>query len=606
MKKMRKYILLLVSLLLINVLSLVAQENTKSQIIKWIDGEKYYIHTVAKGQGLYAIKKLYAVEEKDILEANPEVFDGLKLGQEIKIPFKKSNQDAEKYRIHIIEAGQTIYSISKIYNVGQEDIFKLNPETKNGYKINQRIKIPNVTLADKEKKEQEDKKTYKVRRKDTLYGLSKKFGVDEKAILAKNPIIVKEGLKKGQRIFIPEKEVIIKEALFMPVDTMVYQSDSTLLVSEMPCDSLSLVRDSAMNIVLMLPFELDITSFTNELEIPKNTLPKYKNKPFFEFYQSSLLTINQLKEKGYRLNLHVFNTKRDANHVQNLLNKSVFNDVDLIIGPVYKPTFDVVKKFMKGRNVPMINPILKGQNLGQHSNFVFDIFPDISQEMKATAMYLNQSDTSQIFLVHSGGIQDMILLENLSKFYPSVRVDELGDTLANYKELVFPDSREIDFSSFLNAQKHNLIVILSDDQAFVSNVYTKLNVISQNFNIQVFGRPKWERFENIDIAYLHRLNTVRLQSEFVDYKDTNVIQYVEAYRTLFNQEPGKYAFYAHDYTLNFVKYFYHLSILECLDSFRFKGFIFDMSLRKTPLGWKNTRFHFVNFTPDIELKELEY
>ncbi len=603
---MKKHILLLVSLLLINVLSVVAQENTKSEVVKWIDGEKFYIHTVAKGQGLFAIKKLYGVEEKDILEANPEVFDGLKLGQEIKIPFKKSNQEEKKYRIHIIEAGQTIYSISKLYNVSQEDIFKLNPETKNGYKINQRIKIPNITLADKEKEEQEDKKTYKVRRKDTLYGLCKKFGVKEKAILAKNPIIVKEGLKKGQRIVIPEKEVIIEEALFVPVDTMIYRQDSILTASDMPCDSLSLNRTSAMDIVLMLPFELDITSFTSELEVPKNTLPKYKNKPFFEFYQSTLLTINQLKKKGYRLNLHVFNTKREAAHVQNLLNNPVFEDVDLIIGPVYKPTFEVVKNFMQGRNVPVVNPILKGQNLGQYSDFVFDIFPDVNQEMKATAMYLNQADTSKIFLVHSGGIQDMILLENFNKFYHATRVNELGDTVANYKELIFPDSREIDFTPFLDAQKHNLIVILSDDQAFVSNVYTKLNVISQGFNIQVFGRPQWERFENIDIAYLHRLNTVRLQSEYIDYQDTNVTQYIAEYRTIFNQEPGKYAFYAHDYTSNFIKYFYRYGNLDCLDSFRFKGFIFDMSLRKTVLGWKNTRFHFINFTPDIELKELEY
>ncbi len=598
---MRRYILLL-ALYLSSFGFLFAQENTKSKVIKWIYGEKYYIHTVTKGQGLFAIKKLYGVEEKDILECNPDAFDGLKLGQQIKIPFKKSKSESSKYRIHIIEPGQTIYSIAKIYNVSQEKIFELNPETKNGYKINQKIKIPNVTLVAKTNANPEKK--YKVRRKDTLYGLSKKFGVDEKAILAKNPIIVKEGLKKGQRIIIPEKEIIIKEALFVPVDTMYYEVDTVLV--KYPCDNYSLKRESIMNVVLMLPFELDIVSFTNELEVPENNLPKYKNKPFFEFYQSTLLTINMLKKEGYRLNLQVFNTKRDTNRVHNLLNRPIFADADLIIGPVYKPTFKIVKAFAEEQNIPIVNPILKNQNLGQYSDLVFDIFPDVNLEMKAAAMYLNQLDTSEIFLVHSGGLKDMMLLERFNRFYHPFRVNEVGDTIANYKELIFSDCRKIDFKPMLNAVKHNLVVILSDDQAFVSNVYSELNIEAEAFNIQVFGRPQWERFDNIDIAYIHRLNTVRMQTEFVDYKDTAVINYVEKYRDIFKQEPGKYAFYAHDYTYNFVKYFYHWQTSDCIDNFVFKGFLFDMTLQKTDLGWKNMNFHFINFTPDIELKKLNY
>jgi len=122
---MSKQIIIFIAFIFLISFSAFSQENNKSEVIKWVDGQKYYIHTVAQGQGLFSIKKLYGVEEKDILENNPEAFDGLKLGQELKIPFIKQKQEVSKYQIHIIAAGESIYSISKQYNVSTESISNL-------------------------------------------------------------------------------------------------------------------------------------------------------------------------------------------------------------------------------------------------------------------------------------------------------------------------------------------------------------------------------------------------------------------------------------------------------------------------------------------------
>lgn len=53
---------------------------------KYIDGRKFYIHKVSKGETLYGISKKYDVEIKDIVLENPLTINGLSLGLTIRIP----------------------------------------------------------------------------------------------------------------------------------------------------------------------------------------------------------------------------------------------------------------------------------------------------------------------------------------------------------------------------------------------------------------------------------------------------------------------------------------------------------------------------------------
>src|SRR5690606_16187492 len=58
----------------------------KSKKIEVIDGRKYYLHSVEKGQTLYAISKVYSVSVNDIVIENPEAIDGISQGQLLRIP----------------------------------------------------------------------------------------------------------------------------------------------------------------------------------------------------------------------------------------------------------------------------------------------------------------------------------------------------------------------------------------------------------------------------------------------------------------------------------------------------------------------------------------
>ena len=70
------------------IISLFFLAQAKSNNVQTVSGVKYYIHKIQKGQSLYSISKLYNVNLDDIYSINPETRIGTKVNQEIKIPFK--------------------------------------------------------------------------------------------------------------------------------------------------------------------------------------------------------------------------------------------------------------------------------------------------------------------------------------------------------------------------------------------------------------------------------------------------------------------------------------------------------------------------------------
>ena len=102
-------------------------------------GKPHYIHLVQKGETLYGLSKTYEVSIDEILALNPIIKEkGLSLGAELIVPAKGVTTLS-----HTVAKGETMYAISKKYNCTIEDILRLNPEVKEtGLKVDQVIQIP--------------------------------------------------------------------------------------------------------------------------------------------------------------------------------------------------------------------------------------------------------------------------------------------------------------------------------------------------------------------------------------------------------------------------------------------------------------------------------
>ena len=116
-----------------------------------------------------------------------------------------------KYTIHDVEKGETLFSLSRKYGVPVDDIKGANEVLVNGLKAGQRIKIPQPQPEVSTKSEEKSVRMHKVLRGETLYSLSKANGLTVEELREANPHIHK-GLKAGQNIVIPTKKVVEESA----------------------------------------------------------------------------------------------------------------------------------------------------------------------------------------------------------------------------------------------------------------------------------------------------------------------------------------------------------------------------------------------------------
>ncbi len=198
-------------------------------------GQKVIKHKVKSGESIYSIARKYDVTEKEIYEWNPKL-KGKVLGLKtiVEIQNKKYKEEEQKpkekkkevvivpalsssnepYLIHTVSAKETLYSLSKQYGISMEEICELNPELKTGnLKKGAKLKFPNtIKIVDtndqiKAPKSVEIPTTnettvattdliHKVQAKETLYRISKKYGVSVSELQRLNPAIT-SGLPIG-------------------------------------------------------------------------------------------------------------------------------------------------------------------------------------------------------------------------------------------------------------------------------------------------------------------------------------------------------------------------------------------------------------------------
>lgn len=119
--------------------------------VETINGKVFVVHRVDERETLYAIARRYGASVDAIVGSNPGLTSSLEVGQIIKIPYtvKSSARRDAGASTHRVEAKETMYSISKMYGVSVDDIRRWNNLTDNSISIGQEliIKKPAATTT---------------------------------------------------------------------------------------------------------------------------------------------------------------------------------------------------------------------------------------------------------------------------------------------------------------------------------------------------------------------------------------------------------------------------------------------------------------------------
>ncbi|MET0945125.1 MAG: LysM peptidoglycan-binding domain-containing protein [Flavobacterium sp.] len=196
--------------------------------------EKYIKHKISKGENLTLIAKKYGVKAKDISKANPNAPKVLKLNSILLIPNVNQVSEIKSTEtvsnttpgLHEIQAKETLWGISKKYNVSVEDLKRANPSLETeGLKPGQQINIPSNSIAVSEKPIDDLKivtdveVVVEVQPKETKYAIAKRYGLTVAELEKQNPFI-KGKLPVGYvlKIRTSKKKADAAQALMQPTN----------------------------------------------------------------------------------------------------------------------------------------------------------------------------------------------------------------------------------------------------------------------------------------------------------------------------------------------------------------------------------------------------
>lgn len=125
------------------------------------------------------------------------------------------NALAQNFKTHTVKQGETIEEIAKHYSVTPHDIYALNPDAKKKLDKGMKLIIPNSklsTVKGEESQELVGYETHKVKRKETLFSLSKEYKISIEELKKHNKQLYAENLKKGDKIRIPKFKTVTSVA----------------------------------------------------------------------------------------------------------------------------------------------------------------------------------------------------------------------------------------------------------------------------------------------------------------------------------------------------------------------------------------------------------
>lgn len=591
------------------------------------NGTVYYIHTVREGQTFFSICKAYDANREIVERENPELDpEHLKPGQavwipetaiQVLIPYPVNRDDFYELQV---KKKHTVFSIARRYNVDEETIYYYNPWARNGIQVGQTLWIPRAETSVKTGQEPQDTVHYfyyTLKEKDTLYSISRYYGVTVADIIYHNPVL-REGMHPGLTLMIP------KPGLMM--------ADSAATEESLMVDVWSCLPEEEMvtyDVALLLPFFADHIMRLSHESQDRDTLittgPDVYTQigmSFAEFYEGFLLAVDSLKHTGLSVNLHSYDTKRDSAKLVRIQRELLMLQPDLIIGPVYSEHMSMVSRLAMYQDINIISPLSTSESLVSGNERLFQVVPSKEAESVALVEYLKQYETGQFILIRSA---DSLSMNDSRRFKMHMLNGLTLDTIGNsprFRDYILTDTLMENLEKLLekdlSKEVENFVIVFSSNEAEVIKLISRLYVLSDkgDYPIRLFGQPEWQTWQGIDLGHVHQLQLTLFTPFYTDFSDRQTAKFLSKCRNLYKYEPYgispqgyNYCMLGYDIGLYFLSALkkYGRNFEHCLHLINNDLLLSNYRFQKTEKGgFENRYVNFIRYNPDFTIEKIRY
>ena len=572
------------------------------------ENQSYFLHTIEKGQSLYSIASMYGVSQADIIKLNPGSDERIFIGRTLRIPRSAANAQKETY--HTIASGETLYRLTVKYNVSAKAICDANPGlSAENFRIGQVILIPSTTEAETMAPtetlsnntvvannnipgpiESRCRDMHKVKRKETVFSISREYGISEAELIAANPELKGENkIKKGTFLCIPYPKAQTEQSA---------QLQATPTNSELFRENRKETeRFSTIKAAVILPF-LDGVS-------------KSESSRMVEYYEGLLMAVDSLKRTGTSIDLYTYNSGPESASLNSILGKSEMKDMDIIFGPLYQQHIEPLAEFAKKQDTRLVIPFTSKDNTVFQNPAVYQInTPQSYLYSEVYDHFVRQfPNANVIFIEASQGTKDK------AEFIKGLK-DELRNRSIPMKSLK-EDVTVESLKTVLRTDRENIFIPTSGSNLTLIKILPQLTLLVREqpeSRVHLFGYPEWQTYTKDHLEAFFELDTYFYSSFYTNNLLPAAINFTKSYRRWYGKEMDerypKFGMLGFDtgyfflkglarYGSSFEKNMQGLDLVPIQTGFKFQRV-------NNWGGFINKKVFFVHFTKNFELVKLDF
>ena len=532
-------------------------------------------HLVQPKETLYSISKQYKVTVDAIKAANGDLLnDGLKIGQNIKIPASDSGQNvavskpAEAPKVaaplvskpvvvkalpkvetpkgettfHIIEPLETKYGISKKYGMTIPELERLNPQIANDFPIGFKLVVignavnqavlgagkptaystkpavkTGIAAPSSTKKYLEE---YVVKPKETILSIANAFGMSEQELISLNPEL-KRGIKLGMILRVPKgqrEEPVKKEQgnLLKTINT-----------------------NARKQLALLLPFNISKL----ESDTLNSTQARLKKDKFLnltlDFYSGALMAIDSAKVLGMNVDIKILDSQetKNSSNVAVLVKQNNLQSMDAIVGPFYQTNVEKLAELLEPTKTPVISPLSK--DIGKKYTNLYQSMPTAELLRSSIFDFIKAKSSNIIAVVDNkkGSVKQYI-----QEMQPDVRIAGLSA-----KGTFVADSLKVLFQK----DRLNYVVLASESTGMILATTSAMLAAQKEYQVQLVILEQNDTFDFEEIS-LTRLTKLKLLYPSLSRPNETdkANQFDAKYKKINKITPNQYAIRGFDVTFD--------------------------------------------------------
>lgn len=417
---------------------------------------------------------------------------------------------------------------------------------------------------------------YKVKKKDTLYGIAKKYDISVDALIEANPEMKVDGyqLKKGNYVLIPTA------------------TGQKATVKPTAKTAKSIYDGKTVRVGVMLPLH-DVDG---------------DGRRMTEYYRGLLMACDSLRTLGVNIDVHAWNVDINAD-----ITKFMTADAakcDVIFGPLYTKQVHALAEFCKARDIMMVIPFsISGDDVS--------LYKQIYQVYQTNDRLTNSAIESflKLFPKHHPvfiDCNDRTSKKGSFTFGLRTRLESKG---ISYGITNLASSAEA-FAKQFSSDRPNVVVLNTARSPELTQAMDKLatmKAVRPEVKISLFGYTEWMMYLGIDEAKFHLFDTYIPSTFYYNPADSRTQNLVQGYRRWFHadmqQALPRFAITGYDHAQFFLR-----GIAKYGKGFKGERKQSDYHALQVPLeflqistaGRQNDFFQLVHFKTDGGVEAISY